>query len=105
MFPPGLEPGSFRVLGERDNRYTTETAGWLSFGHSEHLVLQLIWLMEVKECQPGLEPGTFIGGVKASHFSPVSLVFAWYFILILQIIPNTTIEAIFFLFLLKLVSS
>ena len=26
MFPPGLEPGTFRVLGERDNRYTTETA-------------------------------------------------------------------------------
>ena len=25
MFPPGLEPGTFRVLGERDNRYTTET--------------------------------------------------------------------------------
>ena len=27
MFPPGLEPGTFRVLGERDNRYTTETHG------------------------------------------------------------------------------
>ena len=27
MFPPGLEPGTFRVLGERDNRYTTETDG------------------------------------------------------------------------------
>ena len=26
MFPPGLEPGTFRVLGERDNHYTTETA-------------------------------------------------------------------------------
>ena len=25
LFPPGLEPGTFRVLGERDNRYTTET--------------------------------------------------------------------------------
>ena len=25
MFPPGLEPGTFRVWGERDNRYTTET--------------------------------------------------------------------------------
>ena len=25
MFPPGLEPGTFRVLGERDNHYTTET--------------------------------------------------------------------------------
>ena len=24
-FPPGLEPGTFRVLGERDNHYTTET--------------------------------------------------------------------------------
>ena len=27
LFPPGLEPGTFRVLGERDNHYTTET--WL----------------------------------------------------------------------------
>ena len=25
MFPPGLEPGTFRVLGERDNHYTMET--------------------------------------------------------------------------------
>ena len=25
MFPPGFEPGAFRVLGERDNHYTTET--------------------------------------------------------------------------------
>ena len=26
VFPPGFEPGTFRVLGERDNHYTTETA-------------------------------------------------------------------------------
>ena len=26
MFPPGFEPGTFRVLGERDNHYTTETS-------------------------------------------------------------------------------
>ena len=25
VFPPGFEPGTFRVLGECDNRYTTET--------------------------------------------------------------------------------
>ena len=25
MFPPGLEPLAFRLLGERDNRYTSET--------------------------------------------------------------------------------
>ena len=25
MFPAGLEPATFRVLGERDNHYTTET--------------------------------------------------------------------------------
>ena len=25
MFPPGIEPGTFRVLGGRDNHYTTET--------------------------------------------------------------------------------
>ena len=29
LFPPGLEPGTFRVLGERDNHYTTETCGAL----------------------------------------------------------------------------
>ena len=27
VFPPGFESGTFRVLGERDNHYTTETAG------------------------------------------------------------------------------
>ena len=27
MIPPGLEPGTFRVLGERDNHYTTESSG------------------------------------------------------------------------------
>ena len=26
MFPPGIEPGTLRVWGARDNRYTTETA-------------------------------------------------------------------------------
>ena len=25
LFPPGIEPGTFCVLGRRDNRYTTET--------------------------------------------------------------------------------
>ena len=25
LFPPGFEPGTSRVLGERDNHYTTET--------------------------------------------------------------------------------
>ena len=25
LFPPGFEPGTFRVLGERDDHYTTET--------------------------------------------------------------------------------
>ena len=25
MFPAGFEPATFRVWGERDNRYTTET--------------------------------------------------------------------------------
>ena len=30
MFPPGFEPGTFRVLDECDNHYTTET-GLLGF--------------------------------------------------------------------------
>ena len=25
LFPPGIEPGAFRVLGGCDNQYTTET--------------------------------------------------------------------------------
>ena len=25
LFPPGFKPGTFRVLGECDNHYTTET--------------------------------------------------------------------------------
>lgn len=34
MFPPGIEPGTLRVWGARDNRYTTET--------------QLIWVYDFK---------------------------------------------------------
>ena len=34
MFPPGLEPGTFRVLGERDNHYTTETRNVRNGGNS-----------------------------------------------------------------------
>ena len=30
VFLPGFEPGTFRVLGERDNHYTTETCKWPS---------------------------------------------------------------------------
>ena len=28
MILPGLEPGTFRVLGERDNHYITESLGY-----------------------------------------------------------------------------
>ena len=45
MFPPGLEPGTFRVLGERDNHYTTETwktvvllSTWIARGNLIHLL-------------------------------------------------------------------
>ena len=31
MFPPGIEPGTFRVLGGCDNHYTTETCRKLSW--------------------------------------------------------------------------
>ena len=51
MFPAGLEPATFRVLGERDNYYTTKTwlnrYGWdflvifssenIKQGHKHHL--------------------------------------------------------------------
>ena len=36
MFPPGLEPGTFRVLGERDNHYTTETSEIILSTHGPH---------------------------------------------------------------------
>ena len=49
LFPPGLEPGTFRVLGERDNHYTTETWGRRTFV-DEALGLDfsgsLIWIIE-----------------------------------------------------------
>ena len=39
LFPPGFEPGTFRVLGERDNHYTTETRPkvWTSRGQYSFL--------------------------------------------------------------------
>ena len=33
MIPPGLEPGTFRVLGERDNHYTTESENYIKVKH------------------------------------------------------------------------
>ena len=44
MFPPGLEPGTFRVLGERDNHYTTETL--CNIGHVPFLYSVLPTLMD-----------------------------------------------------------
>ena len=37
LFPPGFEPGTFRVLGERDSHYTTETARPLLPGDIQEL--------------------------------------------------------------------
>ena len=50
LFPPGLEPGTFRVLGERDNHYTTETLLYLILytviilldSHDHKTVLQVL---------------------------------------------------------------
>ena len=47
MFPPGLEPGTFRVLGERDNHYTTETlytVPW--FGYINYNIIFSIEVMD-----------------------------------------------------------
>ena len=41
LFPPGFEPGTFRVWGERDNHYTTET---LQEQRSQKLILRDIGL-------------------------------------------------------------
>ena len=38
MFPPGIEPGTFRVLGGCDNHYTTETSNGCVF-----VVSQLVY--------------------------------------------------------------
>ncbi len=38
VFPPGFEPGTFRVLGERDNHYTTETSMSLTCNHDTLMV-------------------------------------------------------------------
>ena len=39
LFPPRLELGTFRVLGERDNHYTTETHVYLSWMGRSNLLL------------------------------------------------------------------
>ena len=48
MFPPGIEPGTFCVLGRRDNRYTTETSSTLClfYGLSRSLPQE-----ELKSCR------------------------------------------------------
>ena len=39
LFPAGLEPATFRVWGERDNHYTTET--WMSCSENSRNILSL----------------------------------------------------------------
>ena len=48
MFPAGLEPATFRVLGGRDNHYTTETyVVWFRekyiYIHFTSRVIQSVW--------------------------------------------------------------
>ena len=62
MFPPGLEPGTFRVLGERDNHYTTETlytVPW--FGYMNYNRIFSIEVMDPRRI-PGL--GTLVTDVQ-----------------------------------------
>ena len=49
MFPPGLEPRTFRVLGERDNHYTTETQdkGVCALTPFENLIVALAHLKDL----------------------------------------------------------
>ena len=44
MFLPGFEPGTFRVLGERDDHYTTETAQGRQFQHASTDLQELLLL-------------------------------------------------------------
>ena len=46
LFPPGLEPGAFRVLGERDNHYTTET----TWKHVTTVDLIYSYLLQANDC-------------------------------------------------------
>ena len=60
MFPPGLEPGTFRVLGERDNHYTTErdaeTQQQAAVWKVCHLRLQVVLLL-MSQCFDDLGAG------------------------------------------------
>ena len=42
MFPPGIEPGTLRVWGARDNRYTTETSMFVSAHIIDFMLFSLI---------------------------------------------------------------
>ena len=42
MFPAGFEPATFRVWGERDNRYTTETYMWTAKNRPDHYISDVL---------------------------------------------------------------
>ena len=43
MFPPGIEPGTFRVLGGCDNHYTTETVVLEYYAQLNSIPQSIIW--------------------------------------------------------------
>ena len=47
QFSPRVEPGTFRVLGERDNHYTTETA---DIRMQNSGLGEIRWLVHVHVC-------------------------------------------------------
>ena len=41
IFPPGIEPVTYRVLGERDNHYTTETQTQVLATHPKYFFMNI----------------------------------------------------------------
>ena len=81
MFPPGIEPGTFRVLGERDNRYTMETTdttlGWVltlenksTFDWSDPVALDPAWAGRAARVARSQLNGRGPSKVSASHSLP-----------------------------------
>ena len=50
VFPPGFEPGTFRVLGERDNHYTTETSALLLWDLRASSLFSFVGTQSTEDC-------------------------------------------------------
>ena len=74
MFPPGIEPGTFRVLGGFDDHYTTETVIF----HCRIILfvnMHKIYCIGKEMFPPGIEPETFrvLGGFD-DHYTTETVI-------------------------------